>query len=315
MKNESTPKIGLCLSGGGSRAIAFHLGCLRVLHKHGILSRVSLISTVSGGSVVGAMYAYSNDSFEEFTARVIQQLESGFQKKFAYTIAKSLSKVSSKASAKFEDFYHIYKVVFPFAVEELVSVFEKELYQGTKLSAETRDGIEIIINACELSTNTAFRFGNKVISNWVLGKAPANSVNLAEAVAISAAFPLLFSVMSKQFEFQKDGVKEKTEAFLTDGGVYENLGVTPLLPDRSAEYSYPHYNFDYIIACDSDHSRVLPRKPICRCPRKKRTPYRLLNISRIGVQSWLRSVQLVHKTPKRKRPYRWFNGTEKFRFL
>ena len=53
----------------------------------------------------------------------------------------------------------------------------------------------------------------------------------------------------------------------------------------------------------------------CRCPRKKRTPYRLLNISRIGVQSWLRSVQLVHKTPKRKRPYRRLNGTEKFRFL
>ena len=27
------PKIGLALSGGGSRAIAFHLGCLRALQE------------------------------------------------------------------------------------------------------------------------------------------------------------------------------------------------------------------------------------------------------------------------------------------
>ena len=45
-------------------------------------------------------------------------------------------------------------------------------------------------------------------------------------------------------------------------GVYDNLGVTPLLPDRAAEYSYPHYDFDYIIACDAEHSRPLPRQHI-----------------------------------------------------
>ena len=57
--------IGLSLSGGGSRAIAFHLGCLRALHDRGILDQVRVISTVSGGSIIGAMYAYSNVPFEE----------------------------------------------------------------------------------------------------------------------------------------------------------------------------------------------------------------------------------------------------------
>ena len=242
MKNANAPKIGLCLSGGGSRAMAFHLGCLRALHKHGILSKVSLISTVSGGSVIGAMYAYSNDSFEEFTARVTQQLASGFHKN------------------RFFDFHKDIKVVLPFKVEELVEVFTKKLYQGKKLSAETRDGIEIVINACELSTHTAFRFSNKIISNWMLGKVSADSVSVAEAVAISAAHPLYFKTMNKKFRFTKSGVRKKRKVFLTDGGVYENLGITPLFPDRDAEYSYPHDSFDYIIACDAEDNAEVQLK-------------------------------------------------------
>jgi NTE family protein len=54
-------RIGLALSGGGSRAIAFHLGCLRALHDRGVLEKISVISAVSGGSVVTALYAYGGD--------------------------------------------------------------------------------------------------------------------------------------------------------------------------------------------------------------------------------------------------------------
>jgi hypothetical protein len=50
------PRIGLALSGGGSRAIAFHLGCLRALNRLGLLDRVAILSTVSGGSVIGAYF-------------------------------------------------------------------------------------------------------------------------------------------------------------------------------------------------------------------------------------------------------------------
>ena len=71
------PKIGLALSGGGSRAIAFHLGCLRALHDLGILDRVRVLSTVSGGSVIRACYAMWDGSFEEFDARIRQLLRRG----------------------------------------------------------------------------------------------------------------------------------------------------------------------------------------------------------------------------------------------
>ena len=71
------PTIGLALSGGGSRAIAFHLGCLRALHQLNLLSRVSVLSTVSGGSVIGALYALSKEPFPVFEERVRAVLRRG----------------------------------------------------------------------------------------------------------------------------------------------------------------------------------------------------------------------------------------------
>ncbi len=67
---DQNDRIALALSGGGSRAIAFHLGCLRALNDRGVLPSINTISGVSGGAVIGALYAYSNDSFEEFDARI-----------------------------------------------------------------------------------------------------------------------------------------------------------------------------------------------------------------------------------------------------
>ena len=58
------PTIGIALSGGGSRAIAFHLGCLRALHDQGILDQVKILSTVSGGSVIGALYTLTDGLFQ-----------------------------------------------------------------------------------------------------------------------------------------------------------------------------------------------------------------------------------------------------------
>src|SRR5689334_9391996 len=51
------PRIGLALSGGGFRAAAFHLGVLKRLEELGLLQRIEALSTVSSGSITGALYA------------------------------------------------------------------------------------------------------------------------------------------------------------------------------------------------------------------------------------------------------------------
>lgn len=48
--------LGLALSGGGFRAALFHLGVLAQMADLGLLRHVEVISTVSGGSIIGALY-------------------------------------------------------------------------------------------------------------------------------------------------------------------------------------------------------------------------------------------------------------------
>ena len=45
------PGIGVCFSGGGYRAMIFHLGALWRLYEAGLLRTVDRISSVSGGSI------------------------------------------------------------------------------------------------------------------------------------------------------------------------------------------------------------------------------------------------------------------------
>lgn len=49
-------RLGIALSGGGFRAAFFHIGLLARLADLDLLRQVEAISTVSGGSVIGAMY-------------------------------------------------------------------------------------------------------------------------------------------------------------------------------------------------------------------------------------------------------------------
>src|SRR5436190_10002140 len=49
------PGTALCLSGGGYRAMLFHIGCLWRLNEAGLLGTIKRISSVSGGSITAAV--------------------------------------------------------------------------------------------------------------------------------------------------------------------------------------------------------------------------------------------------------------------
>src|SRR6516162_9078286 len=56
-------KIGLALSGGGFRASLYHLGLIRFLRDAGLLSQVSHITSVSGGSILAAHLVLNWDRY------------------------------------------------------------------------------------------------------------------------------------------------------------------------------------------------------------------------------------------------------------
>lgn len=56
MALDKQQKLGLALSGGGFRASFFHIGVLAQMAEQGLLRDVEVISAVSGGSIIAALY-------------------------------------------------------------------------------------------------------------------------------------------------------------------------------------------------------------------------------------------------------------------
>lgn len=54
--NNNEQRLALCLSGGGFRASFYHVGVLARMAELGLLKHVEVISTVSGGSIIGVAY-------------------------------------------------------------------------------------------------------------------------------------------------------------------------------------------------------------------------------------------------------------------
>src|SRR5205823_12549906 len=53
--DRAEPGIALCLSGGGYRAMLFHVGALTRLNELGYLPKIDRVSSVSGGSITAGV--------------------------------------------------------------------------------------------------------------------------------------------------------------------------------------------------------------------------------------------------------------------
>src|SRR5216117_1321193 len=58
------PGIALCLSGGGYRAMLFHVGALWRLNELGYLPRLDRVSSVSGGSITAGVLGMNWDRLQ-----------------------------------------------------------------------------------------------------------------------------------------------------------------------------------------------------------------------------------------------------------
>jgi hypothetical protein len=75
-------------------------------------------------------------------------------------------------------------------------------------------------------------------------------------VAASAAYPAFLPALHRTFSLvNRDGETNRQNVVLTDGGVFDNLGVSCLEPGRSAHYSYHVYDVDHLFCCSAGHGQ------------------------------------------------------------
>ena len=277
--------IGLALSGGGSRAIAFHLGCLRALHDRGTLARVRIVSGVSGGAIATAAYAYSHESFPRLDARIQELLRRGLQREIARrallhpraasalaaSIVSGTAALGARALARTRRQGIVRAPIRRWAsrTDALEATLAHRLFGSDSLDARRRDDVDVVINACDLRTGSAVRFGSRESGIWRLGRI-SDPVPIAAAVAASAAYPLLLPGLDHSYNFERDRTRHRERVVLTDGGVFDNLGTSCLEPGRSEQHSFNVFPVDYILACDAGRGLLddaFPIGPLARLPR------------------------------------------------
>lgn len=229
------PRIALALSGGGFRASLFHLGVLRRLAELGWLPEVDVISTVSGGSIIGAFAVQRWDGFlasggdakafeSVISAPFVERLQThNFLVEWLLTSwSWPLRKISSNTFTRTQ------------AAAELLD----EIFFAGKGCDSLPSHPLLIMNATNLQSIRAWRFTNAGMGDSRVGHAKWGSkpLRLSICVGASAAFPPVFPpvrIVRGDYTFatpiyQESPLPEYPLISLTDGGAYDNSGLEAL---------------------------------------------------------------------------------------
>jgi NTE family protein len=217
--------VGLCLSGGGYRAMLFHLGALWRLNQAKLLEGLDRVSSVSGGSITAATLGLQWRSLE-WGDGVAENLED-----LVVNPVRALADETIDVSSVIEGL-----APFTSVGRRVAHAYREHLFGRETLQALPDDdrGPRFVICATNLESGTLFRFSRPYAADYRVGRISAPSIELADAVAASSAFPPILSpfeidVREADWETMPGNVlvepQWRDKIDLSDGGVYDNLGL------------------------------------------------------------------------------------------
>lgn len=222
-REEPKKGIGLCLSGGGYRAMVFHVGVLWRLNEAGYLAKLDRVSSVSGGSITSAVLGLHWKDLG-FDAKGIAQ---SFDDRLVTPIRELASRTIDAGSV-------IGGILLPGTVaEKIAQAYDKHLFHGADLQA-LPERPRFILNATNVQSGALWRFSKPYMADYRVGTVKEPKTKLAVAVGASSAFPPVLSPVNMELPrglmqpMPGADLHEEpytTEVMLTDGGVYDNLGL------------------------------------------------------------------------------------------
>ncbi len=213
--------IALCLSGGGYRAMLFHLGALIRLNELKQLPNLTRVSSVSGGSITAGLLGlkWTKLNFENGIAtRLLEEVVDPIRK----LAAKTIDVLSALVG-----------IVTGGAASRVAHEYRNYLFGNATLQ-DLPEQPRFVINATNVQSKALWRFSRPYMWDWRVGKVEKPTIELATAVAASSAFPPVLSPLELRLDPREfvpnTGAGLQREPFtsdvvLTDGGVYDNLGL------------------------------------------------------------------------------------------
>lgn len=217
-----TAGTGLCLSGGGYRAMLFHLGSLRRLNEAGRLATLTRVSSVSGGSIVAGLLGLR---WTKLRFEPIASATPGPPVQVARRFEELVEAPILDLAGRGIDVRAVLSGIRPGRISRNVQRFyDRHLYHGATLQDLPTDdeGPRFIILATNLTNGTLWRFSQPYMRGWRDEPIARPTLPLAHAVAASSAFPPVLSPSLLD-------VPGRDQLVLTDGGVYDNLGLEPIV--------------------------------------------------------------------------------------
>lgn len=215
--------VALCLSGGGYRALLFHLGALWKLNDIGYLQKLDAVSAVSAAAILGG---YLGVVFHQL--KFENGIATNFEKEIVFPIRAFASRTIDTSAALMAF------LRFKRGASELASRFETLFGRATLQDWPTKP--RVIVSATNMQCGSLFRFSKPYLADYRLGTIVNPRLSVATAVAASAAMPPVLSPMILSFpetawsaypHAELTDAKFRTTVHLTDGGVYDHYAIEP----------------------------------------------------------------------------------------
>lgn len=223
--DEPEDRVALCLSGGGYRAMLFHLGALWRLNELGWLPRLDCVSSVSGGSITAGVLAHHWQALRFDRAGVAENFGN-----------ELVAPIRALARHTIDYPAILLGILLPGSIgNRITASYRRHLFREATLhDLPTRP--RFVFNATSLQSGVLWRFSKPYLWDYRVGEIRHPHTQLALAVAASSAFPPFLSPIVLKFEPSQfvpgsgDDLNNESfrrEVVLTDGGVYDNLGLEP----------------------------------------------------------------------------------------
>lgn len=273
-------RVGIALSGGGVRAMVFHAGVMRWLAEHELLEQIDSISSVSGGSLfTGLVYKINGwrwPTSQQYLDNVLPELR------------RILTTVCLQSKATRLLLFSPSNWRFILSRSNILASAIVRAWGVDLTIADLPSKPEWSANGTTAETGRRFRFKQGRCGDYEIGYSDAKHFKIAEAMAASAAYPLLIGPLqidaSKLAWFKRPhwGGSEQDESHIElkyrklhimDGGVYDNLGMEPLFDTGTSSLKD---QLDFVMVSDAGAS--LRRGTLASLWRLKRLT-RVLEIS------------------------------------
>lgn len=271
----------LCLSGGGYRAMVFHIGVVWRLYESGKLTSLKRISSVSGGSITAGVLALK---WNRLIAAAADRAK--FEREFVTPLRELAGETIDAESV-------VLGLMLPGKISDrIAAAYDKHLFHGATLQ-DMPDEPRFVINATNVQSGALWRFMKPYMADYRVGMIKHPRIPLAQAVTASSAFPPVLSPFEMRLDpnsFEpKSGLDLQSKPYtskvvLTDGGVYDNLGL---------ETAWK--NYDTILVSDGGGKLDVEEEPKTDWAQHS---YRVLNLIDNQVRS-LRKRQVIgsYKSP------------------